>query len=279
MLMGRLYPYYRFLRDFSQYIWHEKHKRKHFLTLRQLFGRTSFSSSFINFYSALLKYRLFSANLCRELLYTDWPLWGRKLVKLAQFLTTPNPWSICKGLLALLSLPVSTRLLLSCLHLWWLCQGNGEVWFPKWVFTQRNEIHTCLNINISQQRVSAYVGGEGIDAGSGNSASRCLWEMSIICHWNLMKQDGEMGKCSKASGVMGLNYDNSPQGRWRITYDPLSMAKKNVCSIHRVSDLIFPLRNVSGAVDRAAVEQNYQTGKTQVLLSLDSIFKPRRQWQ
>lgn len=74
MLMGRLYPYYRFLRDFRQYIWHEKHKRKHFLTLRQLFGRTSFSSSFLSFCSALMKYRLFSANLCRELLYTDWPL-------------------------------------------------------------------------------------------------------------------------------------------------------------------------------------------------------------
>lgn len=251
----RLYPYCQFLRDFSQYIWHEKHRRKCFLTLRQLFGRTSFSlSSFINFCSALMKYRLLSANLCSELLYTDWSLWGNKSVKLAQFLTTPNPWSICRGLFALLSLPVSTRLLFSRLHLRLLCQGKGELWFPKWVFTQRNEIHTCLNINIGQQRVSAGVGGEGIDPGTGNFASCCLWVMSIICHWNLIKQDGEMGKCSKASGIMGLNYDNSPQGRWRIIYDPLSMAKKNVCSIHWVSDLIFPLRNVSDAVDRAAVE-------------------------
>lgn len=102
----------------------------------------------------------------------------------------------------------------------------SKVWFPKWVFTQRNEIHICLNINISQQRASVDVGGEGIDPGSGKSASRCLWEMSIICHWNLIKQDGEMGKCLKPSGIMGLNYDNSPQGRWEIIYDCLSMAKK-----------------------------------------------------
>lgn len=113
MLMGSLYPYYQFLRDFGQYIWHEKYRRKCFISLRQLFGRTSFSSSFINFCSTLMKLRLLSANLGRELLYTDRLLWGRKLVKVAKFLTIPNPWSICKDLFALLSLPVSTRLLLS----------------------------------------------------------------------------------------------------------------------------------------------------------------------
>lgn len=67
------------------------------------------SSSFINFCSALMKYRLFNANLCSELIYTDWSLWGRKLAKLAKFLTIPNPWSLCKELFALLSLPVRRR--------------------------------------------------------------------------------------------------------------------------------------------------------------------------
>lgn len=63
---------------------------------------------------------------------------------------------------------------------------QGRVLAPQVSFTQRNEIHTCLNINIRQQRVSADVGGQGIDPGSGNPASRCVWEMSIICHWNLI---------------------------------------------------------------------------------------------
>lgn len=57
-------------------------------------------------------------------------------------------------------------------------------------------------------------------------ASCCFWEMSIICHLNLIKQDGKMGKYSKASGVMGLNYNNSPQGRGVIIYDPISMTKR-----------------------------------------------------
>lgn len=56
-----------------------------------------------------MKYRLFNANLCSELIYTDWSLWGRKLAKLAKFLTIPNPWSLCKELFALLSLPVRRR--------------------------------------------------------------------------------------------------------------------------------------------------------------------------
>lgn len=57
-------------------------------------------------------------------------------------------------------------------------------------------------------------------------ASCCLWEMPVICHLNLIKQEGEMGKYSKAWGVMVLSYNSSPQGRWVVIYDPISMAKK-----------------------------------------------------
>lgn len=57
-------------------------------------------------------------------------------------------------------------------------------------------------------------------------ASCYLWEMPVICHLNLIKQEGEMGKYSKAWGVMVLSYNSSPQGRWVVIYDPISMAKK-----------------------------------------------------